>query len=369
VAAVSCFAALELFLRAFHHHVLPQVLSNEIASGYHTGWNGIYAYDPEANCDLPKPGYARRMYYNGYWWEHRSDSGGFRNPTDRSQVDVVLLGDSMVYGHGLEEPDTIRHQLEVILGLPVANLGMQGASSHQEYQIAKRYVAQLRPRYVFLFFLFNDIADLTGYLTDEEMLRFLRAPRDARSVDYFDRYEPAGSDALAAILRGSYAARALSVLAELVRRDLAQLGLAHGEMLPPAFVTNPRMALALLFHELAVTRMKLIASDHGARFVNVFVYTGQSKSEAFYEEVLGRWCAENSIDVLDLRQPLSSAMAKGVEVYLERDGHFSAGGARVVAEALADWIRDAEAFDERAHEAPTAADLFPRDAGASIDVR
>jgi hypothetical protein len=62
-------------------------------------------------------------------------------------------------------------------------------------------------------------------------------------------------------------------------------------------------------------------------------------------------------------------MAKGVEVYLERDGHFSAGGARVVAEALADWIRDAEAFDERAHEAPTAADLFPRDAGASIDVR
>lgn len=341
LAVVVCVAALEGFLRAFHHEVLPQALSNEIASGYHDGWDGIYEFSSQMNCDLPKPHYARAMYYNGYRWSHRGDARGFRNAVDRPRADVLLLGDSMVYGHGLELPDTVASQLERNLGRPVANLGVQGASSHQEYQILKRWVGEMRPRYVFVFFLYNDVEDLTAYLTDEEMMRFVSAPADAGEVDYFDPAARVDAGGIGSVLRGSYAARAVSVLVRLIRRDL--VGSANAAQLPGSFVGDRRMALALVFHEVALRRMKRIAEDHGAQFVDVLVYTGQPGPEAFYEEVLGRFCAEHDITVLSLHDAFVAAEARGEKLFLERDGHYAPAGAALAARVVADWITAHEA--------------------------
>lgn len=341
VACALSFVLLEGALRSFHDELLPAAIGNEIASGYHTGWDGIYEFVPEMNGDYPKPRYVRRMAYNGHRWLHSSDSHGFRNAQERTHADVLLLGDSMVYGHGLEQPDTIAQQLENMLGRPVANLGVQGASIHQEYQILKRWVPVLQPRWVFVFFLFNDVEDLTTYLTHEEMMLFVTAPADQRDVAYFDpsRVDPGGLDA---ILRGSYAARALSVLRRLVAPQLA-VPRAHAARLPPKFVRNRGMALALVFHQVALRRMKLIAQDHGARFVNVLVHTGQPGPEAFLEEVLARFCADNGIAVVSLRAPFEAARSRGVQPFLERDGHYSPAGAALAARTVADWIEAHEA--------------------------
>lgn len=356
LAAVVCFGVLEAFLRAFHHEVLPQALSNEIASGYHNGWDGIYEFSSQMNCDLSKPHYTRAMYYNGYRWNHRGDVRGFRNAVDRPRADVLLLGDSMVYGHGLELPDTIGERLERDLGRPVANLGLQGASSHQEYQILKRWVGELRPRYVFVFFLYNDVEDLTAYLTDEEMMRFVSAPADAGEVEYFDPAARVDAGGLASVLRGSYAARAISVLVRLIRRDLVGSADAHAAQLPGSFVGNRRMALALVFHEMALRRMKHIAEDHGAQFVEVLVYTGRPGPEEFYEEVLGRFCAEHDIALISLRDAFVAAEARGEKLFLQRDGHYAPAGAALAARVVADWIT--------AHEAshPLTPAVEPRDA-------
>lgn len=337
-------ALLEGVLRAFHDQLLPVAISNEVASGYHTGWDGIYEFVPAMNGDYPKPHYRRRMAWSGYRWTHRSDAYGFRNPHDRAHADVVLLGDSMVYGHGLEQPDTIAQRLENDLGRPVANLGVQGASIHQEYQILARWIATLEPRWVFVFFLYNDVEDLTAYLTHDEMMAFVQAPADATDVVYFDaaaRVDPGGLDA---VLRGSYAARALRVLARLVARQLPWSTHAEAATLPPAFVGNPAMALALVFHESALRRMNALAQQHGARFVNVMIHTGQPGPEAFFEDVLGRFCAANDIPVLSLRDSFVAAEARGDRLFLERDGHYSAAGAALAARQVADWIL--------AHEAP-----------------
>ena len=90
-----------------------------------------------------KPNFTRKMHFNGYRWLHKTDWNGFRNPIDRHRADIVLLGDSMIYGHGVDEPHTVRHELESIVGLPVYNMGMQGASAHQEYQIMNKYALSL----------------------------------------------------------------------------------------------------------------------------------------------------------------------------------------------------------------------------------
>src|SRR5262249_47720172 len=102
----------------------------------------------------------------------------FRNPQDRREADVVLLGDSMIYGHGVEEASTVRHHLENLLRRPVANLGIQGAGIHEEYQALKRFGLALEPKYVFLFFLVNDINDALSSLSAEDMQRFLNLPVD-----------------------------------------------------------------------------------------------------------------------------------------------------------------------------------------------
>ena len=67
-----------------------------------------------------------RCHWNGYSWRHRTDAWGGRNPETWSEVDVALLGDSMIYGHGVEEEQTTAHFLRERLGVKVSNLGSHG---------------------------------------------------------------------------------------------------------------------------------------------------------------------------------------------------------------------------------------------------
>ena len=118
-------SVVEILLRRFHQR-LPLPLSSFIATSYHSGVGGIYFHEPRLHMRLMKPHYQREMYYNGYRWQHRTDHMGFRNPQDRGQARVVLLGDSMIYGHGVNEQHTVRHHLEALTRQPVSNLGIQG---------------------------------------------------------------------------------------------------------------------------------------------------------------------------------------------------------------------------------------------------
>jgi hypothetical protein len=341
IALVSLVAS-ELLLRALHHQLLPAAVSNEVANPYRTGFGGIYDYEPAMHSNFFKPNHRQRMYFSGYRWEHRGDSRGFRNPEDRSRADVVLIGDSMIYGHGVEEEDTVRNRLEDLLGTPVSNLGMQGAAAHSEYQIVKRHAVELEPRYLFVFFLNNDIEDLL-LLSEEEMMRFVSAPPDQRDVEYFDfapRAESSG-DELWELSEGLYVYRALRVLGDLLQREFLGPNTAHAARLPPGFRKDRLMSLAFLFHEMAVRRMHLLARDHSIEFVHVFLYTGQpNRGEDFFEEVLERFCASEGIAFLSLRPPLSAAIERGEQPFLERDGHLSPAGAQIVAESLAKWIAE-----------------------------
>ena len=189
LAIALTLGAVELGLRLFTA-LLPHRVGNYLAFAYDDRPHGIFRFDPEMNMLLMRPHYEREMYFNGYRWHHKTDWMGFRNPVDRTAADVVLLGDSMIYGHGVEETSTVRHHLEQALGRPVANLGMQGAGIHQEYQVLKRFGVPLAPRYVFLFFLVNDIFDLTTALTDRDMERLLALPVEDHTIPYFDIQPP-----------------------------------------------------------------------------------------------------------------------------------------------------------------------------------
>src|SRR5436309_711612 len=81
-------------------------------------------------------------------WTHETDAFGFRNRKVTVPADIVLLGDSMIYGHGLEYESTVGYLLERLTGLSVANLARQGDCAFQEAYLLTEYVSLFRPRYV-----------------------------------------------------------------------------------------------------------------------------------------------------------------------------------------------------------------------------
>src|SRR5881628_1529691 len=80
-------------------------LANQVLSGYHSERVGIYVSDPYLGRTL-RPGFARSMYWNGHVWHHEANDDGYRGPRLR-RADAVFLGDSMIYGHGVETDQTV----------------------------------------------------------------------------------------------------------------------------------------------------------------------------------------------------------------------------------------------------------------------
>ncbi len=54
------------------------------------------------------------------------DRRGFRNAVSRDRAEVSLLGDSMIYGQGVDIDETVGHYLESEMGKSVVNLARQG---------------------------------------------------------------------------------------------------------------------------------------------------------------------------------------------------------------------------------------------------
>ena len=117
-------------------HAFPRLLGDTFANGvltkYSSNPGGIYYVDPVLRMNFMLPSFETEMVYNGYRWHHQTDRYGFRNHEGRARADIVLLGDSHVYGHGLELEQTVGYFLERLSGHTTYNLGRQGDSSLQE---------------------------------------------------------------------------------------------------------------------------------------------------------------------------------------------------------------------------------------------
>ncbi|MGE0784050.1 MAG: SGNH/GDSL hydrolase family protein [Sandaracinaceae bacterium] len=110
--------------------------------------------------------------FNGYVWEHRGDAYGFRNPETWPRADVVLFGDSMMYGHGVEERETTAHVLRDELAMTVANLAFTGATASGYLEHLRNFGIPLHPKIAIVVIYANDLVDLEERRREVEM--FLR---------------------------------------------------------------------------------------------------------------------------------------------------------------------------------------------------
>jgi hypothetical protein len=169
VFAVSLLC-LELLLRSAPSLFPPRYL-NHAFSRYGTFPGGIYFEEPLSESYFMFPRDGKRASWNGYFWDHRTDGYGFRNPEGGEGKETLLLGDSIVYGHGVEEEDTAAHFLRERHGHGVYNMSRQGDSLYQHYLLLRLYLEEFRPRLVVLFFFLNDLHDIESRRSGDEIRR------------------------------------------------------------------------------------------------------------------------------------------------------------------------------------------------------
>ena len=165
---VALLVLFELGLRAFPHR-LPVDVGIALHSVYGEGPGDIYFRDRPTRSRFLWPDFETQAYWNGYLWQHRTDELGFRNPEGLADRSLVLLGDSMIYGHGVDEEDTVAHFLRSEHGLGAYNAGRQGDTLYQEYLVARILLPRLRPKTLALTVFLNDFEDVEIYRTPQEI--------------------------------------------------------------------------------------------------------------------------------------------------------------------------------------------------------
>jgi hypothetical protein len=265
----------------------------------------------------------------------------------------------MIYGHGVEETSTVRHYLEQYVKRSVANLGIQGGYMHREYQIFKHFGVSLRPQYVFLFFLMNDLQDVIGEwveLEGEDPSKFLSTPITDHTAPYFEviPLSESWSQKVKFFLGEVYVFKAYGFFREYLKKPLPkeQNDLDVEQLKPlairdndvsgnswqslPLFRERPELIPAMQFHLHGLLKMQDLAQRNHIQFVNVFIHTGYGQEEPIYEIILRNFCQEHNITFFNLRQGFELAIEEGQELFLQGDGHFSDTGAQLAAELIYD---------------------------------
>jgi lysophospholipase L1-like esterase len=322
VSTGICLLGLELVLRV-QPSLLGEVFANGVLNKYHTGPGGIYYRDPKLRIHFMIPNLKTQMHYNGYVWTHESDAYGFRNKRTVIPADFMLLGDSFIYGHGVDFEFTVGYFLEQLTGRPVVNLARQGDSSFQEAYLLTEYIRVFRPRVVFYMFSFNDISDLTAFLTRAEMQAFIDQPVESiRYPPRTDVTQARSPSLIRRLARASYLVKAYRWL---------KWRLGVGPALAAEEGPDEENSLEWRYTKKAIAYMQYVAAKHGAQLVIAPISPFGGRDF----EILRRTATAYGLPLVDT----SSFTVADASLWLPRDGHFSPAGARRMAELLADYAR------------------------------
>jgi len=128
-----------------------------------------FAFHPELG-EIPVPGQKARRHYPGvYDFTYSNNSLGFRGrreygPRQPGGLRVLLLGDSFVYGLGVNDEQTFAVRLEQILrqhhpAVEVINAGCPGKGTDYALKLFQTLGVKLQPDLTVLCFFANDFQD------------------------------------------------------------------------------------------------------------------------------------------------------------------------------------------------------------------
>jgi hypothetical protein len=325
--------------------ILKGPIANIAYTGYHWHRGGVYELDPHAG-PLLRPDVHRWMYWQGHWWHHDTNADGYRGPRE-PHPEAVFLGDSMVYGHGVGNLETLPAQFAALTGRPVANLGQQGTSLLQSLMIFERRGVPLRPRVVYAVSHPTDLEETVRCYDPGELERFLAEPGYRPLVR--DEWQPRPAwDPVSLFARRLALPLQSSAVSGALLRSLRDgtLRLRRGQpQAPERFVPSeefrkqpfggatggpPEERLAWRVQSRAAAEIKRACDAIGARLVLVDLGYPEALSRA-----VERLAAEIGVAYSPAGRTVLSRALAGEEMYLVDDGHWTPAGCRAMAEELA----------------------------------
>lgn len=283
---------------------------------------------------LLSPNQVREARSDGIPYTLRTNSLGFRTrelePRRRGEYRVVLLGDSMFFGVGVDDEEVLSVRLEELAGehergappLRVYNYSVTGYNTVQELLVARSFLERARPDHVILGFLTaNDLVpnalteiDAAGdYALREDRVKSLRLEVEGSLSRCM------GSALCRAFVVSLWMPRLryqVSARPEIIRESVALLERVRDE----CRTLEARFSVVLIHPRSALRRGPLEAWTQSRR-------VGRMLSEA---------CRARGIEVLDLLELPRGTRSS--EHWFLTDGHFSAEGhadlARLILERL-----------------------------------
>jgi lysophospholipase L1-like esterase len=364
VLALLVVGGAEMLLRSF-----PQLLPAGMAFRLHD--NAITVNEVNSVPDdefgyLWRPHVSARIEGFRFGFDYSTDALGFRNPEPwPERTRVVVLGDSEAFGFGVDDQDVWARQLDRRLpALGIVNLGLLGSAPQQFGKIYQTYGRALRP---------------------EIVLVALFPPHAMRMVQMFDQWQAEGRPDRFDLrrLNGGGNRGLAGTVKDRLTGSYAVLGLWYG-VRGALGMSDMR---TMTFDDGAV---RLVSTRYGdsaagaasgrADFMRVIDLLGQLQAEAdadgaqmivvpvpTKEEVhlplLGEPAHEltrpfeqaleqRGIATLDLLPARQDGVAAGRDLFFEIDLHPNAAGHAVIADAVAEELR--QRFGPRAQEAVRA---------------
>lgn len=284
----------------------------------------------------PSRGHALKPNFSGgsIWGvEFRVNSLGFRGPeVSRAKpagtFRVLVLGDSIIMGSGLSEPDTLPAILQAELTqrwpekrFEVLNAGVSGYGLREEYLVLKEDGLSLSPDLVVLGFCLNDVPG-TVFADHINPRRDVRLPGKNRLL---------ALSALARFIQERYNRIGL-------RNDF--LGLAEWLAAPAGSAVDRRVQAGWQAWQAELKPILELCRAHQLPFLLVaFPHRGQFEDrwrEFRPQHELTRLSREMNFDLLDP----APDFARGLDqVYVFGDPvHPSGFGHRLIARRIADWM-------------------------------
>ena len=276
--------------------------------------------------------------------EYRVNADGFRDrdiavPKPAGTFRIALVGDSLTFGYGVIDADTMPRQLERALSdgaeappIEVLNLGVSGYNPYTEAALFADVGPRYQPDLVLVEFCVNDLNDPTLHF--DFPTRAVLPPLPDMAFPDPSRRAPQPSR----LERACAASHACTLLrmrffppADELRRALEAVGI-HADPAPAEIAW-----LGERYAELART-----AREIGARFgVVIFPYETQIEPNApsDLQTALQGLGAAHDWPVFDLLPGLRAARASHLDSLYRDPWHPTAIGYRIAAEALASALR------------------------------
>ena len=324
--------------------LFPTILGHDFANGiltkYHTKPGGIYYYDPTLRMLFMEPNRTETMYYFGYKWIHQTDEFGFRNPKAVKNANVVLLGDSFIYGHGVSVKQTVAYFIEKLSGLSVFNLGQQGDSALEQSYKLTEYLRNFAPPQYFLYFFYeNDITDLWNQRTEQELIEFINTPIEQikyrsradvtaaiKARDDGNHYETHVGSLYVLLKQRSYLLKVfdwLNFVRQKKKEGGARTSTANRDI-------NDENSTGWRYTLHAILYMNYIARIHGSQFY-ILPITPDNKK---HYTILEKFARARNLNFVDTERIDRANKA----LFLERDGHFNENGALTMANIVVNRV-------------------------------